>query len=394
MTAPVGRVHRRRVVVAHEWLTNWAGSERVAREMATVGGASSLVTCIADRALAAEYFPDLVVRPLWPSFLPGAGRHWSRYVLPMLHAWATTTIDADLLLVSSHFSAHAATRRFTGPSIVYYHTPARILWRSDIEISRLPPAARMLALAFVLPILRLWDRRVSAGPTVVLANSSAVARRIAEAYGRPAEVIHPPVDIATWMQVVRGTPEHFLWLGRLVPYKRPDLAVEAARLSGLPLVIVGEGPERARLEASAPANVRFVGRAPDDEVRGLMARSYGLLFPGEEDFGIAPVEAMAAGVPIIAYAAGGACDYLLPDVNGIAVKRQDPVAFAHAMDEVRRRTWDTAAVRSSVQEFGPEHFRAKLQAVIDRTLGCTPAAAMAAAHDNDEAPLVGDGGGR
>jgi glycosyltransferase involved in cell wall biosynthesis len=180
-----------------------------------------------------------------------------------------------------------------------------------------------------------------------------------------------------------------------VPYKRPDLAVEAARLSGLPLVVVGEGPERARLEATAPANVRFVGHAPDDEVRRLMAQAYALLFPGEEDFGIAPVEAMAAGVPIIAYAAGGACDYLVPDINGIAVKRQDPAEFALAMDEVRRRTWDTAAIRGTVQKFGPEHFRAKLQSVIDRTLGRPPDAQMTGDHGaNNEAPLVGDGGGR
>jgi glycosyltransferase involved in cell wall biosynthesis len=358
-----------RVAVAHEWLTNWAGSERVARELVTVGGASQLVASVVDRSFTAEYFPDVDMRVLWPTRLPKATTHWSRYALPMLGAWASTKIDADLLLVSSHFAAHGATVRFDGPSIVYYHTPARMLWRPDIELARLPLRARAIVDKAVLPTLRAWDARVARHPTVMLGNSTAVVDRITRAYGRKAEVLHPPVDVAGWSRVARREPEHFLWAGRLVAYKRPDLAVEAARLSGEELVIVGSGPERARLEATAPPNVRFVGHVSDAQLGELMAAAYALVFPGEEDFGIAPVEALAAGTPVIAYAGGGALDYVEPDGNGILCAQQDAPAFAWAMAEARKSEWDTERVRRSAEPFTVDRFRAGLSRIIRQTVG-------------------------
>jgi glycosyltransferase involved in cell wall biosynthesis len=356
-----------RVAVAHEWLTNWAGSERVARELVTVGEADELIASVVDRDFVGEYFADVPVRALWTSRLPTARTHWSRFALPMLTAWSSTKIDADLLLVSSHFAAHGATVRFAGPSIVYYHTPARMLWRPDIELARLPEQTRAVVEKTVLPVLRKWDRRVAQNPTVLLGNSTAVVERIADAYGRAAEVLHPPVDVERWTAVQRREPEHFLWAGRLVAYKRPDLAVEAARLSGEELVIVGSGPERARLEPTAPPNVRFVGHVPDAELHRLMGAAYALVFPGEEDFGIAPVEALAAGTPVIAYGAGGALDYVEPEVNGLLCAEQHAAAFAAAMKEARTADWDTARVRRSAERFTVERHRAGLRDVIDRT---------------------------
>jgi glycosyltransferase involved in cell wall biosynthesis len=357
-----------RVVVVHEWLTNWAGSERVARELVTAGEAAELVASVVDRDFVGEYFSDVEVRALWPSRLPTATTHWSRFALPMLAAWATTRVEADLLLVSSHFAAHGATVRFAGPSIVYYHTPARMLWRPDIELARLPERTRAVVEKTVLPALRTWDKRVARHPTVMLGNSTAVVQRIADAYGREAEVLHPPVEVERWSTVSRREPEHFLWAGRLVAYKRPDIAVEAARLSGEELVIVGSGPERARLEPTAPANVRFVGHVSDTELRDLVGAAHALVFPGEEDFGIAPVEALAAGTPVVAYGSGGALDYIEPDVNGILCAEQDATTFARAMGEARKVDWDTVRVRRSVERFTVEHFRAGLRRVIIQTV--------------------------
>jgi glycosyltransferase involved in cell wall biosynthesis len=358
-----------RIAVAHEWLTNWAGSEHVVEQLIDVSGATELVVSIADRRLAAERFPDIRVRPLWVSALPTATTSWSRYALPMIGAWATTRIEADALLVSSHFAAHFATRRFDGPSIVYYHTPARMLWRPEIELARLPAFARGVVRDAVLPSLRRCDRRAAQHPTVVLGNSTAVARRIAQAYGRPARVLHPPVDVERWSSVGRGSAAHLLWLGRLVAYKRPDLAVEAARRTGLPLVIVGDGPERARLEHLAPPNVRFLGHASESAVRDAVSNARALVFPGEEDFGIAPVEALAAGVPVIALARGGALDYLRPGVNGLSVRHEDPEEFAAAMRTAWSMSWDERAVRDSAQPFSVGRFRSELTAVLDLALG-------------------------
>lgn len=358
-----------RIAVAHEWLTNWAGSERVAEQLVDVARAEQLVVSIADRALAEQRFPGMRVRRLWPSRLPAAATKWPRYAIPMMRAWSTVRIDADALLVSSHFAAHLATRRFEGPSIVYYHTPARILWRTDIELDRLPRCVRRVVGGAVLPALREQDRRAAQGATVVLGNSSAVAQRIHAAYGRQAQVIHPPVDVARWSTVPQGDRSHLLWLGRLVPYKRPDIAVEVARRTGIRLVVVGDGPERARLERHAPPHVRFLGHCPDHIVREAVADARMLLFPGEEDFGIAPVEALAAGVPVIALARGGALDYVRPGLNGLLVEREDPDAFARAIHSAWPLSWDERSIRRSADAFSVDRFRAELGSVLDVTLG-------------------------
>lgn len=357
-----------RIALAHEWLTNWAGSERVAQQLANVTSPTELVASVVDRDLANRRFPSVPVRSLWPSHLPGAGKHWARYALPMLAAWSTTRIDADALLVSSHFAAHGATVRFEGPSIVYYHTPARLLWRPDLDLERLHPRLRA-AVARLLPPLRSWDRHVASHPTVVLANSSAVARRIQAAYGRTAQVLHPPVDVSRWSSVERREPRHLLMLGRLVAYKQTSVGIEAARRSGLPLVIVGDGPERARLEASAPSNVRFLGHASTDLIRDAMAHAHALIFPGEEDFGIAAVEALAAGLPVVAYAAGGALDYVSDNENGLHVASQDPDDFAIAAKEAVSRSWNTESIRSSAALYDAAAFRRGLAEILDTALG-------------------------
>lgn len=358
-----------RIAVAHEWLTNWAGSERVAEQLVDVARAEEMVVSIADHALADQRFPDVRVRSLWPSRLPAASTKWPRYAIPMMQAWSTARIDADALLVSSHFAAHLVTRKFDGPSIVYYHTPARMLWRPDIELARLPRSVRRVVGSAVLPSLRERDRRAAQNATVVLGNSTAVAQRINAAYGRTAQVIHPPVDVARWSSILPGHRSHLLWLGRLVAYKRPDLAVEVARRTGLPLVVIGDGPERARLERDAPPHVRFLGHCPDHVVRKALADARLLVFPGEEDFGIAPVEALAAGVPAVALARGGALDYVRPGVNGLLVERDDPDEFARAILSAWSLSWDEPAIRRSAEAFSVDRFRAELGAVLDSTLG-------------------------
>lgn len=358
-----------RIAVAHEWLTNWAGSERVAQQLVRSTGADELVAAIVDPDLARRRFPGPRVRALWPSRLPGARTRWSRYAPALPAAWAGHRIRADALLVSSHFAAHGATLRFDGPSIVYYHTPARLLWRPDLELDRLPGWAHGAVRAGALPALRGWDRHVAQRPTVVLANSAAVAARIERAYGRTARVLHPPVDVERWLTVDRRAPRHLLYFGRLVAYKQPWLAVEAARRAGRPLLVIGDGPERARLERTAPPDVRFLGHAPEEVVRAALAEAAALVCPGEEDFGIAPVEALAAGVPVVALDAGGARDYVVPGENGLLVRERTPEAFAAAVEEAGGIGWDTAALRAGARRFGIAEFRAGLDAVLTSTLG-------------------------
>jgi glycosyltransferase involved in cell wall biosynthesis len=358
-----------RIAVAHDWLTNWAGSEQVMRQIVELTKAATLVSCIVDDQLARSKLPHTEVRALWPTRLPGAQTHWARYAPLMMAAWAGVKIDSDALIVSSHFAAHAATRRFCGPSIVYYHTPSRILWCTDIEFDRVPPQLRAIVTRVAVPMLRAWDRRVAQRATVVLANSRAVAQRIARAYGRDARVLHPPVDVARWATVRREQPRHAVWFGRLVSYKRPDLAIEAARMAAVPLIVIGDGPERARLERTAPPNVQFLGWATEAQIRETLSRALALIFPGEEDFGICPVECLAAGVPVVAFASGGALDYMVHGVNGLLVPSQDSDKFATALRESIGMDWDPRVVRRSAQRFTPERFRDGLREVLDDVLG-------------------------
>lgn len=353
-----------RVAVAHEWLTNWAGSERVARQMVEVTQCDELVSSIVDPAFAQRYFAGPTVHGLWPSRLPGATTNWSRYALAMMAAWASVKIRADMLLVSSHFAAHGATLRFDGPSLVYYHTPARMVWRPDIELARLPRACRSAIEHLVLPSLRVWDRFIGRQPTMMLANSSAVARRIQQAYGRSATVLHPPVDVDSWLTVERKEPLHLLYFGRLVAYKKPWIAIEAARRAGVPLVVIGDGPERSRLKRNAPEGVNFLGHASDVVIRDAMANASGLIFPGEEDFGIAPIEALAAGVPVLAYAAGGALDYIEHGDNGLLVTDQGVDGFVDAIRSLRSLGGGEAC-RRSARKFGIGEFHRGLQSAIN-----------------------------
>jgi glycosyltransferase involved in cell wall biosynthesis len=357
-----------RIAVAHEWLTNWAGSERVAAAMASVSDADQLVSAIVDPEFGQRRFAHIDVRALWTSRLPHAQEAWSRYAIPMMAAWATARVDADALLVSSHFAAHGATVRFKGPSIVYYHTPARLVWRPDMELDRIHPRAQS-AVAAILPALRKWDRWIAQHPTVLLANSTAVAKRIQDAYGRPADVLYPPVALDDWLHIERREPTHLLMVGRLVAYKRPWIGVEAARMSGLPLLVIGDGPERARLESQAPSNVHFAGHVSHSELQTALSHASALLFPGEEDFGIAPVEALAAGIPVVAYAAGGAMDYMVHGHNGLLVRSQDPESFAEAAVRATRTDWDVAAIRRSALPYGVDVFRTGFRRVLDATLG-------------------------
>jgi glycosyltransferase involved in cell wall biosynthesis len=357
-----------RIAVAHEWLTNWAGSERVAEQLVAVSRAKQLVAAIVDPDLARTRFPSISVRALWPSRLPAATRHWTRYALPMAAAWSRVRIDADALLVSSHFAAHGAAIHFAGPSIVYYHTPARLLWRPDIELERLHRGARV-TFERTLPLLRDWDRRVAQHATVVLSNSNAVADRVRSAYGRESEVLHPPVDVQDWLTVPRKEPRHLLMFGRLVAYKKPAVAIEAAGRVGVPLLVIGDGPQRKSLEASAPDNVKFLGHAPVGVVRNALQHAHAIIFPGEEDFGIAPVEALASGVPVVAFAAGGALDYVVDKKNGLLVHSQDEESFAAAMNEVVDIDWDTDVIRETSLPFDIPVFRRGLSTILDGAVG-------------------------
>jgi glycosyltransferase involved in cell wall biosynthesis len=370
----------RRVALVHDWLDTWGGAENVLVELLRVFPGADLYTLIDVMPAAARARLGAPrVRTSWLQHLP-AGRAWFRYCLPLMPA-AVERFDFgsyDLVLSSSHAVAKAAR---TGPDqthICYCHTPARYLWeqRDDYVAKRGLRAATMRRL---LDQLREWDRQTAARVDYFIANSAHIAGRIARCYGREATVIYPPVDCARFAPAddpPGGAREpYYLAVSRLVPYKRVDLLVAAFRaLPNRRLVVVGDGPEARALARAAPPNVEFRGRVAAADVPSLMRQARAVVHAAEEDFGIALVEAQAAGTPVIAFAGGGAAEIVrgldTESPTGILFATQSAAAIVAAIEAFESRPGGIApaACRSNAARFAPEHFRSAISAFVESVL--------------------------
>ena len=346
-----------RPAIVHEWLTVPGGSEKVVLALLNLVPDAELFTSVYDP----EPWPaTLRARPVHASFLdrlPGARRNYPK-LLPLMNA-AFESFDLspfDLVLSSSHSCAKNVV---TGPHtlhVCYCHTPMRHAWDAAfLEREGLGRIGGTVARA-LLPRLRRDDYVGAARPDVYLANSRHVAARIAKWYRREAIVVHPPVDVERHLARSRRDEGYYLVLGRVVPYKRVDLAVAACAQLGRPVKVVGEGRGMAAARAAAGPGAEFLGRLPDAEVDALLSGARALLFPGEEDFGIVPVEAQAAGVPVIAYGVGGARDSVLEGVTGVFHAEQTPESLAAAILDFEQASFDEDTIRRHARGFSPERF--------------------------------------
>jgi glycosyltransferase involved in cell wall biosynthesis len=223
----------------------------------------------------------------------------------------------------------------------------------------------------VLPPLvarvRRWDLRTAHRPTMYAANSSAGAARIRRHYGRPAAVVFPPVEVERFSPLDADDDYHLV-VSRLVPYKRVDLVVDAFNRLARPLVVIGDGPARRDLERQAGPTIRFLGRQPDDQVAAYYARCRALVFPGEEDFGLTPLEANASGRPVIAYRAGGALDTVVDGMNGVFFDTQTVESLCEAIARCDALPWDKARLRRHAEGFREDVFRERFMAVVRSAL--------------------------
>ena len=365
-----------KVAIVHDWLDTWGGADTTLVELAALFPQATLFALV--DFLAPEDRARLGGRPVHTSFiqtLPWARTAFRRYLPLFPRAIERFDVSGfDLVISSSHAVAKGVR---TGPGqlhICYCHTPMRYAWDLQEQYLGVVGLDRGLRGWFVrrlLARLRRWDRAASARVDCFVANSRHIARRIEQCYGRNSIVIHPPVAIGKpEPNVERGST--YLTVSRLVPYKRVDLIVAAFRL--LPdrnLVVVGDGPERARVEAVAGPNVRLLGHVADAERDRWLATARAFLFAAEEDFGIAPVEAQARGTPVIALGRGGAVDTIRglddADPTGVFFSEQTPEAIAAAVRlfELNEHRITAAACRENAQSFSAERFRTEFWAFVD-----------------------------
>jgi glycosyltransferase involved in cell wall biosynthesis len=360
-----------RVAIAHEWLVTYAGSERCVAEMLEVFPDAQVLTTLVDP----ESVPESLrrARPSVLQRLPGATGHheWLVPLMPLAWRLRAEVHDVDLVISSSHACAKGVRIEQGIPHLCYCHTPMRYAWDFDGERERFPRAIRPLARAG-MGWFRRWDRRTAQRVTRFLANSSAVARRIEQSFGRSAQVVHPPVRTDFFTPGgERG--EHFLFVGRFVGYKRPDLVVRAfAELPEHRLLVVGDGPLRPALEASATPNVTFLGAVDDERLRDLYRSARALVYPAEEDFGIAMAEAQACGAPVIGLAAGGALDIVEPGETGWLISDRSLAEIRAAVGHAAREELDRRRIAARAQRFSAERFRRE---IADAAAECVEAAA-------------------
>jgi len=363
-----------RVALVHDWLTGRRGGELVLAQLVRMFPGAEIFTLLRNPGSVGA---DVESRPIHTSplqALPGIGRNY-RAALPLMPA-ALRFLDVrgfDLVLSSSHCVAKGIPVPKGIPHLAYVHSPMRYMW--DLFDAYFGPgrasAPVRAAARLTRSWLQGWDRRTAADPDRMVANSHHVAARIERFWGRSAEVVHPPVELERFTAEPPGRGEggYFLWLGALAPYKRVDVAVEAFRRTGRTLWIAGDGQDSRLLERGLPANVRWLGSVPDAEVPALYRRARALVFPGEEDFGIAPLEAMASGRPVLALGQGGALETVSAE-TGLFFDAPTPDALAAAVEgfDTFERGFDPAGARARATEFSEERFRAAFRTQVEALL--------------------------
>lgn len=351
--------------LVHDWMNQIGGAEDVLESMVGMFPASPIFTSI--------YAPDRMpgswrqwdIRTSFIDRLPFAHRKQQLYFALYPLAFERFNLDGyDLVLSNKSGFCHGVRTNPETVHICYCLTPTRYLWRFEqyAEQEKLSTLTRLL-LKLLLPRMRVWDRQAAGRVDHFIAISEEVRRRIAKIYGRESTIIYPPVDINRFAPAA-VTEDYYLFVGRLVPYRRIDVLIEAFNKLDRPLVIAGNGRDRQRLEDLAGPSVTFLGYVPEEELPDLFARCRAFVFPGEEDFGIAPIQAMASGRPVIAYAGGGVLETVVPG-TGALFAEQSVDAMIKVVEEFNDASLDPAQIRAHAEKFDTSRFRENLMDFIE-----------------------------
>lgn len=359
-----------RAAVVHDYFTQLGGAEIVAQELVRMLPAADLYSTVALPECLPVGLKNVPVKTSWMQRLPRMRDLYRLYFL--LYPLGVGSLDLsqyDLVISSSSGYAKGVRTGRDTVHICYCHTPMRWAWSFDSYSARESMGSLQRALIpHFIRMLREWDTGASRQPDHFVANSQTVAARIQRAYGRTAEVIHPPIDLNRF-RPSHEQEDYYLVLSRLVSYKRIDLAVQACSDLKRKLIVIGDGPDRARLAAFAGPTVTFLGRLPNAEVEHYASRCRALLFPGEEDFGMAPLEIAAAGRPTIAYRAGGAVETITEDETGVFFDTQTPSDLAAAIQRFETMNWRADVLETHASKFGIDVFQTSFWRFLSR-VGC------------------------
>jgi glycosyltransferase involved in cell wall biosynthesis len=356
-----------KIAIVHDYFTQLGGAEKVAEEMFRLFPQASMFSTVAFNDKMPDSLKDTAIKTSWMQLMPGIRRYYRYYFL--LYPLAVSSLNLahyDLVLSSSSGYVKGVSASRDAMHICYCHTPMRWAWNFDgySERESMSPAMKV-ALRALTSALRQWDVGAARQPDHFIANSKVVAERIQRAYGRTAEVIHPPIDIDRF-QPSDQIDDYYMLLSRMVPYKRLDLAIEACTRLNKKLIVVGGGPQRKYLESLAGPTVTFAGRVSDAEAVRLASRCRALLFPGEEDFGMAPLEVAAAGRPTIAYRAGGATETVVDGSTGLFFDQQTPESLMDAIERFETHEWAPTDIRKHAEGFSVPIFRTRMRRFLER----------------------------
>ncbi|MEM6997332.1 MAG: glycosyltransferase [Patescibacteria group bacterium] len=363
-------MNRPKVAIVHDWLTNLGGAERTVLSILNAFPDADLYTSVYDDK-GIDLFRGYRVHTTWLQKIPGRLKYkhqlWS--VLRPLAFRSLRLDDYDIVITSSSAeSKHARTKN--GVNICYCHTPIRYYWVNPEKYMKDPGLGPLnwlapFALKLLLPLLKRSDYRAAQKVDLFIANSKAVKKRIKEFYGQESTVLYPPVRVGSF-KPSKKRASYFVTAGRQVAYKRHDLAVSACSELGLELLVLGSGPENEKLKNSAGPTITFNSSASDEDIIRAFSESIGFIHPGEEDFGITPIEAMAGGTPVIAYKAGGALDYVEPGKTGEFFDAQTSASLQKILADFTVKNYSPGRITKHAQKFSEAEFAKKLKKLVEK----------------------------
>src|SRR5688572_9272214 len=367
-----------KVALVHDWLTGMRGGEKVLEAVCGLYPDADIHTLFHWPGSVSPLIERHRIHTSFLQHMPMARSQYRRYLPLFPFAIEQFDLDGcDLVISSSHCAAKGVVAPGRARHICYCHSPMRYAW-DQFDAYFGPERVGRLASRFIYrPImsrLAQWDAATASRVTRFVANSAYVAGRIRRYYGRAATVVHPPVDTVFFQPGPAAAERHFLIVSALVPYKRIELAIDACALAGMPLRIAGDGPDRARLEARASSQVTFLGPVTGEALRDEYRRAGAVLLPGEEDFGIVPVEAQACGRPVVAYGRGGALETVQDGVTGALFGELTPASMAAALARVAATSFDGARLHAHAERFSRDRHVESMRAVIADTLSAGPEA--------------------